>query len=155
MPLSICPAGRREYAALAELHGRCLDPAWSAESVSGLFNTPGTLGLIARLDSQPVGFALCRRAAEESEILAVGVVAEKRRRGVARALLDAAVAMLVADGVQFLFLEVAEDNVAARALYTAAGFTAVGRRADYYRNPGAKPVSALVLRRDITSCEDS
>lgn len=163
--LAISPAGRRDYATLAKLHGRCLDPAWSAESVSGLFDTPGTLGLIARADGLPVGFILCRRAGDECEMLALGVVAEQRRGGIARALLDAAVAMLEKanspdtnspdNGVQALFLEVTEDNAAARALYDAAGFNRVGRRADYYRRAGGDPVAALVLRRQITSCEDA
>jgi ribosomal-protein-alanine N-acetyltransferase len=45
-----------------------------------------------------------------------------------------------------MFLEVAERNGAARALYAAAGFAAAGRRRRYYPD-GA---DALVLRRSLT-----
>ena len=126
-------------------------PAWSVKPITGLFASPGVMGLIARLEGRPVGFVLCRQACDESEMLALGVAPDKRRGGIARALLGAAMARGSQDGVQALFLEVAEDNVAARALYGSAGFTAVGRRPNYNRKIGAEPVAALVLRREITS----
>lgn len=110
---------------------------------------PGGLGLIARLGGRAAGFALCRRLAGESERLALGVLPSMRRGGVARALLDAAIAAVAKDGVRALFLEVAEDNAAGRSLYDAAGFTAVGRREDYYPRAGAESAAALVLRREI------
>ncbi len=120
--------------------------------MAGLFSTPGALGLIARMEDRAVGFALCRRASDESELLALGVLPARRRAGIARVLLDAAIAALARGGVDALFLEVAEDNVAGRALYDAAGFTVVGWRADYYRRAGAAPSPALVLRTDIRPC---
>ena len=75
------------------------------------------------------------------------------RGGIGRALLDATIAALAEDGMRALFLEVAEDNAAGRALYAAAGFSAVGRWADFYRRDGAEPASALVLRREIRPSE--
>jgi len=50
------------------------------------------------------------------------VVAEARRRGVARALLDAAARACREDGAAGLMLETGRDNTAARALYRAAGW---------------------------------
>ena len=145
----VTPAGPEDYATLADLHGLCFDPPWDRESMAGIFAAPGSLGLIARLEGRAAGFALYRRLSDESELLALGVLPAMRRGGVARALLDAAIAAVAKDGVRALFLEVAEDNAAGRALYDAAGFTAVGRRADYYRRADAEPAAALVLRREI------
>jgi ribosomal-protein-alanine N-acetyltransferase len=48
-----------------------------------------------------------------------------------------------------MFLEVAEDNAAALALYTAAGFATTGRRRAYYRRPGGLLVDALMLRSPL------
>lgn len=152
MEIAVTRAGPADYASLADLHGLCFDPPWDAKSMAGLFSNPGALGLIARLEGRTAGFALCRRAGDESELLALGVLPARRRAGIVHALLDAAVAALVEDGVDALFFEVAEDNVAGRALYDAAGFTVVGRRTDYYRRAGAAPSAALVLRRDIRPC---
>ncbi len=44
-----------------------------------------------------------------------------------------------------IFLDVAEDNEAARALYHKLGFVEVGRRKRYYQRVGAEPVDALTL----------
>ena len=50
------------------------------------------------------------------------VEAGARRRGVARALLDAAAAFAREDGAIGISLETSQDNAAARALYRAAGW---------------------------------
>ena len=50
------------------------------------------------------------------------VDAGARRKGVARALLDAAAAFAREDGAMGISLETSQDNAAARALYRAAGW---------------------------------
>lgn len=50
------------------------------------------------------------------------VDAGARRRGVARALLDASAAFARGDGAAGISLETTQDNAAARALYRAAGW---------------------------------
>jgi ribosomal-protein-alanine N-acetyltransferase len=56
-------------------------------------------------------------------------------------------AQAVAGGAVAMFLEVAEGNAAARALYGAAGFAEAGRRRRYYADGG----DALVLRRELAA----
>ncbi|HEY1152975.1 MAG TPA: ribosomal-protein-alanine N-acetyltransferase RimI, partial [Pseudolabrys sp.] len=51
-------------------------------------------------------------------------------------------------GVTAVFLEVSENNAAARRLYARAGFREVGRRPNYYRDADGT-THALVLRRDL------
>ncbi len=82
---------------------------------------------------------------QECEILALGVVPRQRRAGIGAALLASVVAEARRRGAQTLFLEVAEDNTAARALYAAQGFGQIGRRPNYYRRVTGL-VDALVLR---------
>lgn len=91
------------------------------------------------------GFALFRVAGGEAEVLTLAVVPGARRQGHARRLLVQGLAQARARGAERCFLEVAETNDAARALYCAAGFTEVGRRKGYYRRHGHAPVDALVL----------
>ena len=50
-------------------------------------------------------------------------------------------------GARQCFLEVADTNAAARALYASAGFVEVGRRPGYYRSAGAAPRDAILMRR--------
>jgi ribosomal-protein-alanine N-acetyltransferase len=88
--------------------------------------------------------------AGEAEVLTLAVRPEQRRRGAARALLAAALA-LAAPTAAAMFLEVAADNAGAVALYEAAGFEQVGRRAGYYGRTGAPSIDAIVMRRALNS----
>lgn len=96
------------------------------------------------------GYIILSFAADEAEIINLGVVPSARRQGLARALLDAGLAEARERRVRSVFLEVAEDNDAARALYQGAGFVEVGRRAAYYLRPDGARTDALVLSVDLT-----
>ncbi len=98
----------------------------------------------------PVGFALARDLGGECEILTLGVLPACRRRGVGRALLRAILNRARRQSIPSIVLEVAADNAAARRLYGAAGFVAVGRRPRYYRRDD-ETVDALLLRCRVTS----
>lgn len=133
---------------LAALHAACLEEAWPAADIATLLRQPGVFAALAT-DKAPVGFVLWRVAADEAEILSIGVLPSVRRHGIATALLRAAVASLLAGGIASLFLEVARDNEAALAFYRSHGFGEVGRRSRYYRRAGGRYADALVLKLTI------
>lgn len=138
--MSLCPS--RDPPDLAALHAACFPhEPWSAEAMTGLLVLPEVFALT----ESGLGFILARAAAGEAEILAVGVVAAARGRGLGRALVEGAAGEAARRGAEALFLEVAEDNVAALALYRACGFQQVGWRRAYYARPGGA-VAALILR---------
>jgi len=146
------PVGPAHLALLTALHGRCFSPGWSEATMASLLAVPGAYGVIAtELDhgaALPVGFALARVVADESELLSIGVVPERQRAGVARRLVAACVERAAAAGAGVLFLEVGEANRAARALYDGLGFQVIGRRHRYYATPTGFE-DALVMRRDL------
>lgn len=144
MTLRIERAGVSALDLLAALHSRSFQEPWSREAFAKLLATPGAFAVLATRQEAPVGFALARAAAGEAEILTIGVEQDARRSGVGRALVEAVTNEAAARGAAELFLEVADDNVAARALYLALGFAQVGRRPGYYG-----PRDAFVLRRAI------
>lgn len=130
--------------ALAPLHASAFDRPWSAAEIETLAHGPGVVVLLAQDGAgADLGFVVARRVADEAEILTLAVHPQARRHGVARALVEAAAGL----GAASLFLEVADDNTAARALYAAAGFAEVGRRGGYYARTDGRAVDALVLRR--------
>lgn len=133
---------------LASLHAACLEEAWPSPDIAALLRQPGIFAALAT-DAAPVGFMLWRVAADEAEILSLGVLPSSRRHGIATALLDAGVVSLLAAGVASVFLEVAEDNRAGRAFYRAHGFGEVGRRPRYYRRAAGQSADALVLKRTL------
>lgn len=135
---------------VAALQQACFpeDP-WDEASVATLTAPPAGFAVIALdVQDQPVGFVMARVAAEDAEILAIGVLPQARQGGVGRLLVEAAVAGSGDLGATALFLEVAEDNQAAWTLYKACGFFSVGRRPGYYKRPDGR-VAALVLRRNL------
>jgi len=94
------------------------------------------------------GFLIARHAADEGEILNVGVAPRHRRRGIALALVTEGLARLAHLGARTVFLEVRESNQGALALYRRFGFIEVARRAKYYRRPVE---DGVVLRAAISA----
>ena len=96
------------------------------------------------------GFILSRRAVDEAEVLTVVVEPSSRRTGCGQRLLGAHLARLASLGVAKVFLEVEEGNVAALALYRRFGFSAEGRRKNYYAKADGSRGDALLMRRILS-----
>jgi ribosomal-protein-alanine N-acetyltransferase len=95
------------------------------------------------------GFILIRVVLDEAEILTLAVRPEARRRGLGRGLVEAGGHLARSQGAERLYLEVAEDNDAARGLYVSAGFVEVGRRPGYYGRQDGPAVAALLFARNL------
>jgi [ribosomal protein S18]-alanine N-acetyltransferase len=130
---------------LAILHAACFDDRWDEPAIAALLAMPGAFGLLASAVGLPAGFLLARVAADEAEILSIGVAPDRRRRGVGGHLLERALDCAAGGGGVRVLLEVAEDNIAARAFYLRYGFAVVGRRSGYYRRAAGSPVAALIM----------
>lgn len=144
--VTLRPAGPVEAEVMAALQQACFpDDPWDAASIATLAGQAGSFAVLALAGEEPVGFVLARVAAGDGEIIAIGVLPDSRRGGVGRRLVAAAQDGAGRLGATALFLEVAEDNDAARYLYKSCGFFPVGRRPAYYKRPEGR-VAALVLR---------
>jgi len=96
-----------------------------------------------------LGMIFSRIAADEAEILTIAVDPAARQGGIGTRLLSRQIAELAALRVKELFLEVDENNAAARALYVRLGFKTVGQRKAYYRTADGGRATALVMRLDL------
>ena len=131
---------------LAAIHRAAMPgDSWSADAWRSLLAAPGGRARIAMDGATPAGFLHLRCTGDQAEVVMIATHPSAQRRGIATALLEEALAVL---GGGTLFLEVAERNDAARALYAKFGFVAVGRRPGYYRTPSGRQ-DALVLRLGI------
>jgi ribosomal-protein-alanine N-acetyltransferase len=143
----------RPDAAFAVLHAVAFadgaERPWSLAELHALVEGSGAFLLAA---GDPLaGFALARVAADEAELLTLAVDPLRRRQGVGRALLAAAMAEAARRGAAAMLLEVASGSSAAQALYATAGFTVVGRRRAYHARPGRPTEDALVMRRALAA----
>lgn len=140
---------------VAALHASCFEDSWNAYTVGQVMRMPGAFGVLALISRPgggpdvPVGFAMASGAHDERELLSIGVLRDYRRAGIGRELVSSVIDQATASGAARLFLEVAEDNLAAQNLYRAYGFLPVGRRPGYYRRKAGPPVAALTLRRNL------
>lgn len=125
-------APREEVAALARLFEDRLPGSWDRAGLEAQWAVSGTSAFVLREGEVLVSAILVRQVLDEAEILALA--SRVLRSGHARRLLEETRHQLAARGVERLFLEVAEDNPAAIALYETSGFGLVGRRRGYYRS---------------------
>lgn len=143
--LAIEPA---HAALLAGMHRICFAEPWDEKAMRELLAMPGTYGLLAaEAGKLPRGFIMCRTAGDEAEVLTLMVLPTHRRKGLAQGLLEGGMALAAGTGATVIFLEVAADNAAGRALYSRMGFEQVGCRPHYYRNV----IDALVMRRSLSA----
>lgn len=126
---------------MATLHARSFDGAarWSARSFTDICADPTVFRV-----NRPEGFVLGRVVAGEAELLTIVVAESARGQGIGRALMHAFDARARDRDATEAFLEVAADNIAARALYTALNWAQVGHRAGYYGG-----TDALILRKSL------
>ena len=96
-----------------------------------------------------IAYCVAMRGADELHLLNITVAPVARRRGHARRLLGALVAMCRAQGDERIWLEVREANVDAQATYRRLGFTQVGVRKGYYPAPAGAREDAVVMSLGI------
>ena len=132
----------------AALHAQCFPPGerWDEAAMAALLAVPGSFACVVMGEGEaPSGLAVVRVAADEAELLTLGVLPEARRRGIARRLLAELGGAAAARGAVRLFLEVSVTNAPALALYRGLGFRELGRRRRYYPDGS----DALLLAQDV------
>ena len=131
-------------ARLAGLHAGAFSASWDAAAFEALLGQAGVLAI-----EVPEGFILIRSVADEAEILTLAVDPAARRQGLGTRLVREGALASAARGATRLFLEVADDNLAALALFARAGFTEAGRRRGYYARPEGGRQDALILALNL------
>jgi ribosomal-protein-alanine N-acetyltransferase len=143
-PLSIDQASL-----LAEIHAASFGgAAWSLEQIKGSLTLETTQGWMALKGDRAQGFILCQMGSEQVEILTFGVHPSAQRLGIGEALVQKVTTVAALAGALNVFLEVAADNHAARALYEKLGFRTSGLRKGYYRS-GTTAVDAMFYKKTL------
>jgi len=132
--------------AMADIHNQAFtrERPWTSEEFTLLIGQPNTRSL-----SLNRSFAVGRLILGELEILTLACAPSHQRQGNAFALLSELLAIASKEGGHSAFLEMAADNLAAKALYNKLEFELVGRRSDYYKRKDGIRCDALVLRKRL------
>ena len=131
--------------AVAELEKICFSDPWSENSVASELKNKLALWLVAEDEGQVAGYIGSQTCGDESDMMNVAVHPDFRRRRIAEALVDGLTEELKKVESRCLTLEVRASNVPAIALYEKLGFSEIGRRKNYYRNPRE---DALIMRKE-------
>ncbi len=119
---------------------------WDANGFFSFLIREGTCFLCAEEDGRIVGYAGMVSAADEADITNVSVKRQSRRRNIATRLLEGLIRAGEEMGVHKFFLEVRKSNKAAISLYEKNGFSAVGDRRGYYKEPVE---DALIMAKEV------
>ena len=129
------PATMADAEAICGLENECFSHPWSLNSIREELENENAFLFVACEKGESVGYAGVQIAADEGYILNVAVTASARRKGVGKSLLSEVKKLAQEKQLAFLTLELRESNAPAKALYTALGYTVVGRRRGYYDDP--------------------
>src|SRR5580704_6490416 len=128
----IGPAAASDVAAVALVDG---PTQLGEDEVRAELALPWSRIWVAREAQQGVvAFAIFWHAADEVQLLNLATRSDRRRRGIARVLMNAVVDYALENHVRQLLLEVRRSNHAAIGLYRAVGLREGRTRAGYYQD---------------------
>lgn len=137
----IAPMTEKDIAAVYAIECESFSVPWSRDSFRELLGNPSAAFFCA-LDSNGVagyaGLYFVRgdeTYAASAEIMNIAVRKDRRRQGIAAALLSRLEQFAAGQGADLLMLEVRRSNEPARALYRLFGYTESGVRRGYYTHP--------------------
>ena len=143
--MTINPMKEDHVAQVAALERQCFADPWSEGSIASELDNPLSLWLVAEQDGAVCGYVGSQTVLDETDMMNIAVHPDCRRHGIAAALIDELIVRLKERGSHILRLEVRVSNAPAIALYDSLGFTQLGLRKNYYRNPKE---NALILGKE-------
>ena len=131
------PMRLADLPAVMEIDRQSLSRPWSEAVWREELGSPFSLYLVLEEGGVVSGHIGVKRVTDEAHVMTLAVLPERRRRGFAQRLLEAALAAPASAGVRRVYLEVRPSNLAARALYASLGFVQTGARPGYYGDEDA------------------
>jgi [ribosomal protein S18]-alanine N-acetyltransferase len=140
-PIEIRRLGYGDLPAVLAIERRAFTTPWSLAMFVLELSKPSGICLAASDEGRLVGYLVCSRYADVWHLMDIAVVPERRREGIATALLRRMLELTGPDGR--ITLEVRPSNRPAIAMYERLGFRAAGHRRRYYHDNGE---DALIMR---------
>lgn len=142
----ILPMNETHVSAVAELEKLCFSAPWSERSIASELQNEYSLWLVEERDGVAVAYVGSQSCPPEADVMNVAVAPAFRRQGIGEGLMVALMDALRDKAMESLTLEVRASNSSAIALYDRLGFVEVGRRPNYYTDPGE---DALIMRKEL------
>jgi ribosomal-protein-alanine N-acetyltransferase len=138
-PLEIRRLTYADLPQIIAIERRAFATPWSLAMFVLELSKPASVCLAALHGGQMLGFLVCSRYDTVWHIMNVAVDPDRRREGIATAMLTDLLRRIDGERARFT-LEVRESNAGAIELYQRFGFRAAGRRRRYYQDNGEDAV---------------
>lgn len=145
--MKIRPMEKRDLDAVLEIERASFPTAWLPEMFIAEMEGPVSTAVVGVENERVVGYAVYRVVMDEGHLMNIATHPALRGRGLGRVLLDYALRDCMAQGGEYMFLEVREGNAVAQKLYLSTGFIPVGRRKGYYKDTGEDAIVMEVCLR--------
>lgn len=120
---------------VAQMEKDTFSTPWSKESFRESLQKEYSFFFVAEEDKQLIAYLGIHNFGGDGEITNVAVDKNRRKKGVAYALLDFAMNETIKNGIEAFTLEVRVSNIPAIKLYEKLGFVEYGIRKNFYENP--------------------
>ena len=132
-PLTIRRLSLADLPEVMAIERRAFTAPWSLAMFGLELSKPSGISLAALRGRRLVGYLVCSRYDTVWHLMNIAVEPERRRGGIATALLEDLFARADRPGEQYT-LEVRPSNLAAVSMYARLGFRSAGRRPGYYHD---------------------
>lgn len=122
---------------LSEIDQACFAPgiAYSCEELARFIGHRSSRTWVAEEDGRIVGFVVAgRQPVRVGHIITIDILEGFRRRGIGKKLMGIAESWARRARLELMFLETAEDNLAAQKFYEARGYRKIEKVEQYYSN---------------------
>lgn len=144
--MEILPLNEALIPQAAALERACFSLPWSENALLSELSNENALYLAATEGEKLLGYVGSEISFEEADMMNLAVFPDRRRQGIAQALVAALEAALAGRGVEKLTLEVRASNMPARALYEKLGYVPIACRPGYYLRPRE---DAVLYRKEL------
>lgn len=144
----------RSAAALSKFHGSAYTLfcshrhiPWQKETFNKTLIKP--LSVIALINNELAGYVLVSELMGEVEVEDICVSPKYRKQGIAYEMLVHIVELCKSLNSDYILLEVAKNNVSARALYEKMEFETIHVRKNYYKIANEQFDDAILMRKGL------
>ncbi len=138
-------AKREHLPNIAILESKTFDEPWSEKALE-LFLNENAFCVACFEDDGLASYCTVMTVLDEAQIINVATDDKYKRRGCGSAVISFVLEECARRALNTVSLEVRESNIPAIALYKSFGFSAEGKRKDFYKNPRE---NALVMIKNL------
>lgn len=147
--IEIKPLREEDCYTAAQIHKDGFYRSWKAQEIKDLIEKPMIFGLKVQSHNNLLGFILWSEASDEAEILTLVIHPSHQRQGLSTLLLQSFFSLLMKKMITKIFIEVAEDNRGAIALYKSLDFIYLNQRPNYYSRDGGQYCTAMIYVKEL------